>query len=222
MTAITAAFSIPASTAQRGFSALTGSAAATAPAGVSSGGAEPTAADEALEALRGFEEEAAATRKEIARQKLERARENMTILRQFGLSSDFVARRAAEIGKDLSAAASDFAAAMGSAPPAVEAPMPAPSGDTTDTAAVTPLPSAYREILETMPSSAALSAALSGEDSETIDQFRSALFEVQAVLDWSLDDARREDDDPVRDLTGRRVLAGIDGAVQALARVDGP
>ena len=213
MTAITAAFSIPALTAPRGTFVATGSSAATTPVNSSSDSANSTAADEAVQTLRGLEEEAAATRKEIARQKLERARENMTILRQFGLSSDFVARRAAEIGKELGAAASDFAAAMGSARQFETVLLPQ-SDEATDTD-IASLPEAYREILETGTSS----VAHVSEDWQTIDQFHSALFDVRAVLEWSLDDARREDDDPSRDFTGRRALAGIDVALQALDNI---
>ncbi|MFL0694535.1 MAG: hypothetical protein ACJLUP_21400 [Agrobacterium tumefaciens] len=141
--------------------------------------------------LSGLEEALTETRRKIAEDRLDRAKEEMRILRQFSVSPAFLAQRAAAIGKELGSAATDYSELV---------------RDSMETAKQDPASSAATDgIVSSEPPSTALpvenaSFATPTElDQDTLNNFRSAIYQAWALLDLSLEDLIRENDLQVTD-----------------------
>ncbi|QLF70896.1 hypothetical protein FE840_015830 [Peteryoungia desertarenae] len=147
-----------------------------------SAGATAVASDapeETANLLGDIEAALAETRRKIVQDRLERAQEEMRILRQFSVSPSFLAFRSAAIGRELGAAATDFAdlmrdqqksASNGNGP--VENPNPGIA----------------------QPPQTTLPLAFSEEDEETVNGFRSAILQAWALLDISMGDLMAAND----------------------------
>lgn len=136
--------------------------------------------------LSGLEEALTETRRKIAEDRLDRAKEEMRILRQFSVSPAFLAQRAAAIGKEIGSAATDYAELV---------------RDSMKTAASDPGSTAVTDgIVSSELASSALPvenasiATLTERDQDTLETFRSAIYQAWALLDLSLEDLIRKDD----------------------------
>ena len=150
----------------------------------------------------------AETRRKIVQDRLERAQEEMRILRQFSVSPSFLAFRSAAIGRELGAAATDFADLMRDkqnvAPTEDEAASLA-DGATAD---------------QTKPPSP---AALSEEDQETLVGFRSAILQAWALLDISMNDLSVDNDlQPGDEQMANRSRNDMTDGLEALSDLGGP
>ena len=136
--------------------------------------------------LSGLEEALTETRRKIAEDRLDRAKEEMRILRQFSVSPAFLAQRAAAIGKELGSAATDYADLVSDSMETAER---EPGSPAVTNSAVSPEPASTASPVGNAPM-----AMLTERDQETLDAFRSAIYQAWALLDLSLEDLIRKDD----------------------------
>lgn len=174
-------------------------------------------AAQALEVMRTITEAAPEERKALAREKLERLKEELLKLMQFGISPALTARRAAQIARDVGGAAGEFAAATRQTA-AQETSNPATSASTqaaaTIEAAPVAVPRAYLSVLE----DASPVGTLSKDDQETIDSFRQFGQTLRDVLEGPTLDTRmaRKTDPDFR--SAGRALDGMELDLGSLER----
>jgi hypothetical protein len=136
--------------------------------------------------LSGLEEALTETRRKIAEDRLDRAKEEMRILRQFSVSPAFLAQRAAAIGKELGNAATDYTELVRDS-------METAQRDPGSTAVTNGIVSSEPPSTASPVENASI-ATLTERDQDTLDTFRSAIYQAWALLDLSLEDLIREND----------------------------
>ncbi len=143
----------------------------------------------------------AANRKAQAQMRLEEAKQRLALLKRWGFNPQVLARAAAQLAREVGAAAEDFAAAV-TASQAVDMPIDAPETDDAF------LPQGYRDVMER----AVRPASISQEDKSTIEAFQSLLREIKQVLEQAARDLRREKSA----VAGNDPLAAIEDALSVL------
>ncbi len=143
----------------------------------------------------------AANRKAQAQMRLEEAKQRLALLKRWGFNPQVVARGAAQLAREVGAAAEDFAAAV-TASQAADMPIDAPEKDDAF------LPQGYRDVMER----AVRPASISLEDKSTIEAFQSLLREIKQVLEQVARDLRREKSAEA----GNDPLAAIEDALSVL------
>ncbi len=136
--------------------------------------------------LSGLEEALTETRRKIAEDRLDRAKKEMRILRQFSVSPAFLAQRAAAIGKELGNAATDYTELVRNS-------METAQRDPGSTAVTNGIVSSEPPSTASPVENASI-ATLTERDQDTLDTFRSAIYQAWALLDLSLEDLIREND----------------------------
>lgn len=181
----------------------------------------PAAEDPAIESLRRTKDaldllarsmiDMAEQRKAIAKEKLEEAKAELLLLERFGFPPEVVARRAAQLGLKVGAAAAEFAAASSASAGAASA-TPSSGTAAADTAATdaaapmeeTALPAAYREALDDGRQARARTDA----DRRTANDFRTTLERIRALIERAMRELRAD--------RAPEALGAIDTALSAL------
>lgn len=170
-------------------------------------------------------------RKTIAQEKLERAKQELAMLKQWGFPPEVIARRAAQLGLTVAGAAQEFVAASASgltpgytatdgvagasfaAPSEANSRNAGETGDAEDGNTVA-IPEAYRETLEIGRED----RRLSQEDQRTLADFKAVLQEIKALLEKALREIRAEEA-AIHSNDG--ALGEIEDTVSALDRTAG-
>lgn len=142
-------------------------------------------------------------RKAQAQMRLEEAKQRLALLKRWGFDPQTVARGAAQLAREVGAAAEDFAAAASTGQSA-DISTDTSSPETRDAI----VPQAYRDMMER----GAQSTSISQQDQRTNEAFQSLLREIKQVLQQAVRDLRREKSAEAAD----DALAAIEDALSVL------
>jgi hypothetical protein len=197
---------------------LTSAASARSQPRVSSAASEaPIAASElqrvlaARDYLQQMLEGDAEERKAQAQARLEEAKQKLALLKRWGFNPEVVARGAAQLAREVGAAAEEFATAVA----ASGAPYGSASAGAGSEHADNPIiPPAYRDVME----DGSRPAGLSQSDRDTIEAFKSALRQIKQLLEKALRELRQQklsQGDPGAAAAVEDALSALDGVTKA-------
>jgi hypothetical protein len=187
-------------------------------------------AEDALNLLESTAVDIKEQRKARAEAKLEEAKAELLMLKQFGFPPEVIARRAAQLGITIAGAAAEFAESMGTGNAATSQATgnQAAGGKTTTTDVAstdqeppssegaenrTVLPVAYQEVIN----HGRHDKAPSNEDRQTLVDFKSTLEEIKAMLEKALRDMKAQENDDAA-AGAENALSAIGSAQSSLSR----